>query len=208
MISVLLADDHTLVVEALEKLINQSNETQITGKATTLEQTRTMLEQLQPQVLLLDIAMPDGDGIDAIPSLRKLSPDTKIIILTMYAEAAVINRALHQKTDGYLIKSTNAQELIEAITTVANGDLYICPEAEQIIDRTKTNEPVQLTAREKEVLQLIVEGYTEKEIADKLYLSFETIHSYTKYLRRKLNCTNTASLVRTAITQHLTDLKI
>lgn len=113
------------------------------------------------------------------------------------------NRAVNANADGYILKNTDAGELINAIQIVADNEKYICHEALQILKTTEKKDIAILTQREKDVLLLIVNGYSEKEIADKLFLSFETIHSYTKQIRRKLNCNNTASLVRTAIQQHL-----
>lgn len=201
--SVLIADDHCLVSQALQRIIDQSECAITVGIAGTLRQTEELLADLQPDILLLDIAMPDGDGIDALPQMRQVAPHTHIIILTMYAESAVINRAVNANADGYILKNTDAGELINAIQIVADNEKYICHEALQILKTTEKKDIAILTQREKDVLQLIVNGYSEKEIADKLFLSFETIHSYTKQIRRKLNCNNTASLVRTAIQQHL-----
>ena len=203
MIRVLIADDHRLVAEALERVINQSDVAQVVGVSTTLQEVSVRLRDMQPDILLLDIAMPDGDGIDAVPELKAQYPNVRIIILTMYAEAAVIGRALSNNVDGYLLKSIDTKELIAALEAVADDDIYVCEECKQIMSQARYVEHVKLAPREREVLQLIVDGLTEKEIADKLFLSFETVHSYTKYLRRKLNCHNTAALVRVAIEQHI-----
>ena len=199
---VIIADDHQMVAEALQQLINNTGNAHVLATANTLEQTAQLLEQVHPDILLLDIAMPDGDGIDAVKQLKKLSPDTRIIMLTMYAEPSVIKRALNNNVDGYLLKSNNIEEMCTAIEEVANGNKYFSQSVEELATR-QTESYNTLTPREKDILRLIVNGKTNKEIAEELFLSFETVHSYTKYIRQKLGCTNTATLVRTALEQHL-----
>lgn len=198
----MIADDHQVVADGLARLIDNSKEAKTVAVTGRVDETTEKLIRLKPQVLLLDVALPDGDGIDAIPLLLDASPKTRIIVLTMFAETAVVQRALSAHAHGYLFKSVSQEELITAIRTVAKGNTYICEEA-QLLLNAQTEMPPTLTAREREILRLIVQGKTMKEIANELYLGFETIHSYTKYLRVKLNCTNTASLVRIALEQHL-----
>jgi len=201
-VSVMIADDHLMVAEGLALVMEGSGAASVVAKAVTLEETVCLLGEHRPDVLLLDVALPDGDGIDALPRLTSASPATRIIILTMYAEAAVIRRAMEAGVHGFLLKSAAADELIAAIRTVGEGNTYVCHEAGNINRRVKEASPT-LTQREREVLRLIIQGLTIKEIAGELCLSFETVHSYTKYLRQKLGCNNTASLVRVAIEQHL-----
>ena len=202
MISVMIADDHRVVADGLARLIDNSEEAKTVAVTGRVDETIEQLSRLKPQVLLLDVALPDGDGIDAIPMLLDASPATRIIVLTMYAEPVVVQRALSAQAHGYLFKSVTPEELITALRTVAKGNTYICEEAQDLLN-AQTETPATLTVREREILRLIVQGKTMKEIADELCLGFETIHSYTKYLRMKLNCSNTASLVRTALEQHL-----
>lgn len=197
----MIADDHRVVAEGLSQLITRSGDFQVVAMTTTLKETTELLARLKPQVLLLDVALPDGDGIDAIPQLRVLLPNLRIIVLTMFAEASVIHRALQIGADGYLFKSASADELFVAIKAVASGTQFLCDEARQILCDEKET-PATLTMREREILVLVSEGCTMKEIADRLCLGFETVHSYMKILRHKLRCHNTATLVRTAIEQH------
>ena len=197
---IIIADDHTLVAEAVALLL--ANDVECCGIAVTLAEAETMLAAQRPDVLLLDIALPDGDGIDALPRFMAASPMTRILMLTMYAEPAVIKRALGSGAHGYLLKSADGKELNTAIRTLAEGGTYICKEAENLAAGRLEEAPV-LTMREREILRLMVAGMSIKKMANKLCLGFETIHTYTKYLRQKLGCNNTASLVRTAIEQHL-----
>ena len=200
MIKIVIAEDHQLMAEGIVSLLDTSVE--CCGIARTLAEATTLLASQKPDVLLLDIALPDGDGIDAIAQLSVASPKTRVLILTMYAEAAVIQRAMNGGAYGYLLKSSSRGELMDAIQTVTEGRTYICKEA-QAIASNQLGDSMELTPREREILRLIVAGKSMKEIAGELCLGFETIHTYTKYLRQKLGCNNTASLVRTAIEQHL-----
>ena len=202
MLSVIIADDHHLVAEGIAKLLHESRVAKVVAIAHDITETKEKIRSMQPQMLLLDVAMPDGDGIDAIRQFRESCPDMRILVLTAYAESSVIQRALHNGAEGYILKNTDTDELINGICIVADGEQYICKEAQAILSNTKEALP-ELTTREREILQLIVKGYTMKEIAKKLLLGFETVHSYTKSLRQKLGCSNTASLVRIAIERHL-----
>lgn len=202
MISIIIADDHKMVAQALKQVIEAKDTAEVTGIALTIADAAGQLEEKKPDLLLLDIAMPDGDGIEALPKLRKASQDTKIIILTMYSEAEVIQRAIKSGVDGYLMKDSDADEILAAIEHVSNGERYISPAAESKAAALTETIP-QLTPREREVLKLIVEGKSSREAAKVLYLGFETVRSYTKYLRQKLGVKNTAGMVEKAIRLHL-----
>ena len=202
MTTLLIADDHRIVTDGLTKIINENADTQVLGVASTLAELTELLPNLRPDVLLLDVALPDGDGIDAIPRLRQLQPGLRISVLTMFAETSVIHRALHNDANGYLFKGAGADELLGAINAVASGEQFLCDEARHILCEEKET-PATLTMREREILTLLADGCTMKDIADRLCLAFETVHSYTKNLRQKMGCNNTASLVRTAIERHL-----
>lgn len=178
MISVMIADDHGLVAEGLRKIVNESGEAQVVGMATSLSETREKLLQLKPQVLFLDVAFPDGDGIDKITHFLSVSPDTQIIVISMFAEAAVVHRAMQAGAKGYLFKSAGVEEVRNAILTVEAGETYLSAEAQQMLSHEKQT-PANLTMREREILGLIAEGCTMKDIADRLCLGFETVHSYT-----------------------------
>jgi DNA-binding NarL/FixJ family response regulator len=201
-ITVAIVDDHKFIVEALEQAITQSGFARIVGKAYNLEECRLMLEGCAPRVLLMDVSLPDGNSIDFLPELCELHPDVRILMLTSYADTSVVARALSQGAAGYIIKNSLSEEIMEGIRTVAAGKQFLCDEAEAIMTE-EVIAPIPLTKREREVLELIVEGYTCRDIADKIFLSYDTVHDYIKYLRLKLKATNTASLVRKAIEQKL-----
>ncbi len=201
MISVIIADDHRLVAEGIEKLIDGSNTAKVVGIADNISDAALLVAEKQPDILLLDVAMPDGDGIDAIARLKETGSGLRVIVLTVYAEPSVIRRAIEGGADGYILKNTGSKELIEGIMTVAGGEQFVCREARWLLMGSEA--APSLTAREREVLRLIVEGNTMKQIAHRLNLGFETVHSYTKTMRQKLGCPNMSSLVRTAIERHL-----
>lgn len=200
-IRVAIADDHQMVAEGIARLIAESEAARVVGIAGTLRDAVSLLSEAQPDVLLLDVALPDGDGIDAIPQFLA-GGRTRVVVLTMFAERAVITRALEAGASGFVLKSASPQELIDAMRAVCRGEVYLCGESSRIRRISRETTPT-LTPREREILRLIVDGLSIKEIADRLCLGFETVHSYTKYLRRKLQANNTASLVRTALEQHL-----
>lgn len=202
MISIIIADDHRLVAEGIARLIDESKKARVTAIARDLNEASQLLRTTPCDILLLDVAMPDGDGIDAISRFTKLSQKLRVIVLTIYAEPAVIRRAMDAGAAGYILKSTDASELIDGITVVADGDIFVSKAAQQLLIDNGEAAP-ELTPREREILKLVVEGLSMKEIADRLCLGFETVHSYTKYIRQKLGCNNIASLVRTAIERHL-----
>ncbi|MBQ6038656.1 MAG: response regulator transcription factor [Bacteroidaceae bacterium] len=206
MYRIIIADDHKMVAEAISRLVETievegSRIGEVVSIAYTLEETRKACEELKPDILLVDMAMPDGNGIDFIPKLQELCPTMKIAVLTYYSEASIVRLALNNGARGYFLKACNAQELVQGLKKVGEGEVYVCEEA--MMTLRKKNKAETLTNREKEILRLIVEGFSTKEIAVKLYLSFETVHSYMKNIRQKLGVSNTASIVREAIRQQL-----
>jgi DNA-binding NarL/FixJ family response regulator len=201
-IAVAIVDDHKVLAEGLEHIINESNVALVTDKMYSIAECREMLKRHQPDVLMLDISLPDGDGIDFCSEIRKNYPELKIMMLTSYAESSVVTRALDEGALGYILKNSMSEEIIEGIRVVASGERFLCDQTEVLLKKN-SNRQIPLSPREREILKLIVEGYTIREISDKLFLGFETVRSYCKYLHLKLDVRNTASLVRKAIEQKL-----
>ena len=201
-ILVALVDDHKVVTDALSEIIAKAEGISVIDKAYNIAECRQMLERCKPDVLLLDVSLPDGNGIDLCCEIRKLYPDLKILMLTSYAETNVVARALDNGAHGYVLKNSTSEEVIEGIQTVAGGKRFLCDQA-HVLFRRQTVKQVPLSPREQEVLKLIVEGLTIGEIADKMCLGYETIRSYYKYIHLKLDVHNTAQLVRIAIEQKL-----
>ncbi|MBQ0022928.1 MAG: response regulator transcription factor [Prevotellaceae bacterium] len=204
MIKIAISDDHKVITQSLDAMLQQSGGFEVIDHASNIAECEAMLEQNSDiDVLLLDIGMPDGNSLDYIETWKDRYPEVRILVLSTYAEAAVINRALSCGADGYVLKSSDKNELFEGIRVVMNGEQFVCQDAAAILQAHPQMDVVQLTPREREVLKLIVEGYSIKMIADRLCLGFETVHSYYKYLKLKLGVPNTAALVRVAMEQKL-----
>ena len=202
LIPVAIVDDHKVLLEGLEHIINESDLARVVGKAYGVAECRRMLEGCQPRVLLLDVSLPDGNGIDLCQDICKQYPDLQILMLTTYAESAVISRALDAGARGYILKNSMSEEILEGIQVLSSGGTFLCDQA-RVLLKEQSDRQIPLSPREREILKLIVDGYTIKEISDKIFLGFETVRSYCKYLHLKLDVRNTASLVRKAIEQKL-----
>jgi DNA-binding NarL/FixJ family response regulator len=201
-INVVIVDDHKFIAEGLVQIIDRCGFACVMGRAYNLQDCLSVLESCTPDVLLLDVSLPDGNSIDILPKIRKLHPSVRILMLTSYAEAYVVARALSEGASGYILKNSLSEEILEGIRVVASGERFLCDEVEALLE-DKPVEIVPLTQREREVLELIVEGYTCREISEKIFLSYDTVHDYYKYLRLKLGASNTATLVKKAIEQKL-----
>ena len=204
MIKIAISDDHKVITQSLDTMLTQNEGIEVIAHAATNAECEAMLEQNNNiDVLILDVGMPDGNSLDYVETWKDRYPDVRILVLSTHDEAAVINRALSCGADGYVLKTCDKAALIEGIQTVMRGEQYVCPEVVSILQSHPQMDVVELTPREREVLKLIVEGYSIKMIADRLCLGFETVHSYYKYLKLKLGVPNTAALVRVAMEQKL-----
>jgi DNA-binding NarL/FixJ family response regulator len=202
LISVAIVDDHKVVVEGLERLINESGIAKVIGKAYTAAACWSVLAEQTPDVLLLDVGLPDGNGADLCPEIKQRYPDLHILMLTSYAEYAVITQSLENGAAGYVLKNAMAEEILEGIQVVASGKRFLCEEVDLLL-KNRSDNAVVLTRQERKLLGLVVEGCSNAEIADRMCLGYETIKSYRKNLILKLNAHNTALLVKMAIEQKL-----
>ena len=196
-IKVAIVDDHKMIVDGLERLINESDIARVVGMAYSGVECMQLLKSNQPEVLLLDIGLPDINGIELCSKIKACYPQVKIMMLTSYGELASISRALDADADGYVLKNSMPEELLEGISTVASGKRFLCEDAEATMQASETNLLV-LTRREMELLQLIVDGYTIPELADKMCLGYNTIRGYRNKLNIKLEAHNTAQLIQNA----------
>lgn len=204
MIKIAITDGHKVVAQGIEALLCQTRRMEVVAYATTNAECEAMLaQQKHIDVLLLDVGMPDGNSLDHVEAWKARYPSVRIFILTSNAESAVIRRALACGVDGYVLKTCGRDELIEGILAVMQGEQFVCADAERLLRESPHTDFVVLTLREREVLRLIVKGYSIKMIADELHLAFETVHSYYKYLKQKFKVPNTASLVRVALEQEV-----
>lgn len=202
MITVAITDDHRMLVEGMKRLIEESGRAVVNGVAFSAGECRKMLQFEQPDVMLLDVNLPDTPGTELCAELHHNYPDLKILALTSYGEISVVKRMLDNGASGYILKNAMCEEVIEGIITVCNGETFLCHEVDLLMKK-QTDTSVWLTPREEAVLKLIVEGYTNPEIADKICLSPETIKGYRKNLLFKLGARNTASLVKMALENKL-----
>ena len=202
MITVQIVDDHKMFVEGIVKIINESGVAQIVGKAYSARECMQMLSRQQADILLLDIYLPDGNGIDLCAKIKGIYPDIKIMALTSFSEYSVVQRMLANGASGYILKNSLAEEIIEGIEVLSTGEKYICDDVAHSLKK-QTDTAVVLTGKERELLRLIVDGNINTEIAQKMFLGVETVNSYRKNLLFKLQARNTAVLVKIALQQKL-----
>lgn len=201
-IRIVIVDDHKVLVEGLRNLIDESGIAQIIGVAHSAQECRQSIGFWKPDVVMLDVGLPDASGIDFCKELKEMMPDLKILALTTHSEYTVVRQMLDNGASGYLIKNAMASEVLAGIRAVANGEIFLCHEIDLLMKRP-SEKAIWLTQRERELLKLVTEGYTNIEIADKIFLSAETIKGYRKNLLLKLGAKNTAVLVKMAIEQKL-----
>jgi DNA-binding NarL/FixJ family response regulator len=215
-ITVFLADDHAVLRDGLKFMIEVQPEMRVVGTAANGREAVQQVEKLCPNVVVMDIAMPELNGIDAAQQLRALCPQTKVIILSMYHSPEHINRALQAGARGYLLKESASNELIEAITRVNAGQRYLSQKVsaqlvDQYLNPTETGSEAEtlalLSPREREVLQLVVEGKTTAQISDSLALSPRTVDNYRSRIMQKLNITTLPDLVKFAIRHGITSIE-
>lgn len=205
----LLADDHSLVIEGMRKLLE--NRYDVVG---TVEDGRALLDSaatLHPDVVLLDISMPLLNGIDAARQLKQQQPEIKLIFLTMHADRAYVNEAFKAGASGYLLKRSAGAELLQAIESVLAGNSYVTPLVAKdliriAVDGTGGTAPVRdiLTLRQREVLQLVAEGHSVKEIASILNISPKTVEFHKTQIMDQLDLHTTAELTKYALAHGLT----
>lgn len=215
-IKVLVAEDHTIVRKGLCALLYPESDIKVVGEAENGRQAIEMVEELNPDVILLDISMPELNGMDATRQLKKKYPDLKILILSMHSSKEYILETLRAGASGYLIKRSAPTDLIKAIHLAYNGDSFLSPSvSKKVIDNLnqqqaeKNTEPRGLnllSGREREVLQLIAEGQTNQKIADQLFISAKTVEAHRTHIQKKLQITGTAELTKYAIRKGLIEL--
>jgi DNA-binding NarL/FixJ family response regulator len=201
-IKVVVIDDHKMVVEGLRKLIDESQSAVVCDVAYTGSDALAVIGRCSPDVVLLDINLPDASGLDLCREIKSLFPDLKIVALTSYSDYSVVKRMMANGASGYVIKNAMPDEIILSIETVFNNQLFLCEEIDVMMNRRGETQ-VWLTNRETELLRLIVDGFTNPEIAERMFLGVETVNSYRKNLLCKLGARNTAMLVKIAMERML-----
>ncbi len=205
MIRVLIADDHAIVRTGLRALIHSESTMELVGEATGGYETIELVEKSQPNVLVLDLSMPDLDGIAVTKRIAPQFPDLRILILTLHEDEALLRAALKAGASGYILKRAAETELVSAIHTILRGDLYVDPSMVRRLlsdERPPAVAPPKsaeaLTPRETDVLKLIVQGYTNRQIGEELNISVRTAESHRSNLSEKLGLHSRVELVRYA----------
>ena len=205
MVTVMLADDHAVVRDGLRALLEGGQDFQVVGVAGNGRDAVTEALRLQPDVVIMDIAMPDLDGVEATRRIVEKCPDTRVLILSMYLSAEHIHRALQAGAQGYVLKESAGEEVVEAIRTLRAGKRYLSHRITETViddylhDETNVSPIDSLSLRERDVLQLVVEGRTNAAIAQALSLSPKTVETYRARIMRKLKVRDTVELVKFAM---------
>lgn len=202
MINVAIVDDHKILTDGLKSLIEESGVGRVVGVAHSAAECRNSIGFWKPDVVLLDVGLPDINGVDFCRELKERFPELKVLALTTHNEYSVVRQMLESGASGYLIKNAMTEEVLAGIQAVANGETFLCHEIDVLMKRPKDTQ-LWLSQREREMLKLVAEGLTNVEIAERIFLSPETIKSYRKNLLLKLDAKNTAVLVRIALEQKL-----
>jgi DNA-binding NarL/FixJ family response regulator len=209
-IHILLADDHSLVRAGIRALLQKIAGIQVVAEAENGLEAIELVNKFKPDIALLDIAMPELDGLAAAARLAKECPEVRVIMLSMHADQEYVLRALRAGAKGYLLKGARTSELELAIRAVARGETYLSPAAsihvvDDVVRRAngETTPLERLTARQRQVLQLIAEGRTRKQIAQELKISVKTVDTFRAQLMEELDIHDVASLVRFAIDKGL-----
>ncbi|SFH12451.1 LuxR C-terminal-related transcriptional regulator [Pedobacter insulae] len=199
---ILVADDHFLVLDGLEVLLSTFSFVEKTERALNFIGLKKILENESFDVLLLDIHFGKDDGREIIQEIKSLMPDMKIIALTSHSDSVTIKSSINAGFDGYLLKIDGREDIEKALKTVMNNEKYFSPKTQQVFFETQTSSfKADLTDREREILQLIVQEKTTKEIAEELFLSEKTIETHRGNIMLKLDVRNIAGMVKKAIMQ-------
>jgi len=208
LIKVLLADDHTIVRKGIRSLLDSEADIEVVAEAEDGREAVEKVELCQPDIVLMDNSMPSLNGLEATRQIKKRFPEVKVLILTMYTNEEYVFKYLQAGASGYLVKKTGLSELVSAIRAVHQGDSFLSPSVSRTIIEEYVRQAAELgredsydtlTEREREVLQLIAEGFSSQEIADELTISVKTVGVHRINLMHKLNIHNMTDLVKYAI---------
>jgi two-component system response regulator NreC len=205
-ITVVLTDDHAVVRGALRALLDAQGELEVVGEAGDLATARAVTVAERPRVLVLDVNLPDGLAVDAVPELREAAPETAIVLLTMERDLSLARRALEAGASGYLFKDSAHLELIEAVRAAARGDRHLARAVESGLKNAPAKDArPALSPRESEVLKLMALGHTNREIAEQLGLSVRTVETHRAHIQQKLGLSSRPDLTRYALANGLID---
>lgn len=208
MISVVIADDHTMFRQLLAMLLRSSDDFSVVGEAADGSEALKIIEELNPDIAVLDVSMPGLTGLQVLGEVKKKGWPTRVILLTMHTETQLAAAAIEEGVSGYLLKGNAFEDLIQALRCVYRGGTFISSIVTKELLSSRKSEAADranLTAREREVLRCIASGMTARQIADALFISIKTVETHRSRLMEKLNLHTTAALVRYAIKRGIAD---
>lgn len=209
---VLLVDDHEIMREGISALLRRHSELDVVGQAADGRTAMEMVRQLHPDVVIMDIGMPNLNGIEATRQMLSENPRIKVMALSAHSDGAIVAKMIKAGAAGYMLKESAFAELVDGLNTLADGKTFLCSKISKVVfsdyinilTNPKADSSDGLTVREREVLQLVAEGHTTKEIAQMLNLSTKTIDSHREHIMEKLGIRNVAGLTKYAIREGLT----
>lgn len=216
-IRLLVADDHKIFRQGIKKLLEEEADLQVVGEAADGRDAVKKATELKPDLVLMDIAMANLNGLEATKQIKKVLPETKIIMVTMHKNEEYILQSFQAGASGYILKEGAVEELVHAIRSIHQDKSFLSPTISKTLidaylrkmETGKTETPFDLlTDREREVLQLIAEGYTNREVAKALFISVKTVEAHRAHIMQKLNIHDVAKLVKYAIQKGLVDLNV
>lgn len=213
---VILAEDHQLVRQGLRSLLNDESDIEVVGEATNGQEAVELAKKWRPKVVVMDIELPRLNGLEATQRIVQEMPDVKVLILSVHTDRRSVSRALRYGAAGYMQKDSAFDELTRALRTVARGKTYLSPSISdvlvedyvRVLPEDLAAKPTNLTPREREVLQLIAEGHTTKEIASLLSVSVKTVETHRRNIMRKVNLHSVAELTKYAVQEGITSSRI
>ena len=203
-ITVLLADDHEVVREGLRLALLRSASIRVVGEAADGETAVSLAERRRPDVIIMDLRMPGMDGIEATEEIVRAMPDAKVLIFTAYSERALLQRGLESGARGYILKEAPHETLLRAIEKVAGGETFVDPALMSALTKSRDGNDV-LTAREREILQLLADGMSNADVAQQLFISQETVKSHVRHILTKLEADTRTQAVAIALRDAMID---
>lgn len=210
-VRLLIGDDHEIVRRGLRALIGEQRDWHVIAEAQDGREAVAKASQFKPDVAIVDVSMPALNGLDAIRGIRKASPQTRILVLTMHEDDSIIQRALEAGARGYICKVDAGRDLVAAVNALLSGKTFFTRKvAQMVLDgylgigrKTGNDDYSQITGREREIVQLLAEGKSSKEVANTLNLSIKTVETHRSNIMRKLSCHSVSELVRYAVRNHI-----
>jgi DNA-binding NarL/FixJ family response regulator len=199
MIRLALAEDHTIVRWALREALSKADDIEVVGESGTAAETLSMIQSVKPDVLLLDITLPDRSGFDVLAELRNIETAPLVVVLTWHTEPSYAARAIGAGAHGYVNKAVDPKDLLEAIRAVSRGEQVIPPGVEQMLASGDGHPASALTAREQQVMEMLARGMTNREIAEHLDISIKTVDTHRGHVLKKLGLRNNSELTRFAV---------